>query len=119
MVNQVENLISKCDITLRQLRSIDPTSPWTGAGVPPIVCDYNRVKGWLEDLTYTASRLDVLDSPPLPPERLCGPGITKIRGIAMAIDFVIKVRCWGVSLLPIVNPLTAGSRRRDGIIASN
>jgi hypothetical protein len=81
--------------------------------------DYKQVKGWLDDLTDNAARMDVVDSPPMPPARLYGPGITKERGIASAIGYVQKVRRWGVSLLPRVDLPEAGSGEQPGNATSS
>jgi hypothetical protein len=118
MVGDVEALISRCNKTLSLLGDIDLTSPWTGAGAPPVVSDCDQVKGLLESLALTAARMDVVDSPAKQPEKLYGPGISKQRGITMAIDYVKEVRRWGMDLLAKANPPKVGCSEQPANTAS-
>ncbi|MSQ94781.1 MAG: hypothetical protein EXR98_09530 [Gemmataceae bacterium] len=99
MVDQIKNLISDCDKTLSHLRAIDLGSRWNVGGQSSgdaVV----QVRGWLEDLTATAARIDVAEAPPSPPTlaELYVGGMTTKRGVPMAIGYVQKLRCWGTSL---------------------
>jgi hypothetical protein len=105
MVDQIENLISDCDVVLSHLLSIDSKSAWFVVGGPPIKGECKRVSAWLDDLNDSAARIDVEDPPPAPPARhVLFVGMTTKRGVPLALDYVRALRRWGASLLPKANP---------------
>jgi hypothetical protein len=109
MVDQVKSLILSCDTILSQLSGIDPSSPWVLVGAPPVKGVAKEIEKWLDDLTYDAARMEVVDAAPTPPVQLYGSGISRQQGIDRAFTYVKKVRRWAASLLPKANPPEVGS----------